>query len=187
MSITEILLIAFALAMDAFAVSIATGFSIRQVRIKHALTMGLWFGIFQAVMPVAGWYGGRTLHKFMSGFDHWIAFVLLAFIGGKMIYESMHIEEKEQEKKDPLGVRIMFVLAVATSVDAFAVGLSLALLRVSILLPVIVIGVITFIMSFAGVYIGARGSHFFERKIEVAGGLILIGIGVKILLSHLLA
>ena len=187
MSITEILLISFALAMDAFAVSVASGFIIRQVRIKHALTMGLWFGVFQAIMPVAGWYGGKTLYNFMSGFDHWVAFVLLAFIGSKMIYESLRIKDIEEDKKDPMNMRILFILAVATSIDAFAVGLSLAFLKVSILLPVLVIGAVTFAMSFAGVYIGARGSHFFEKKIEIIGGLILIGIGIKIFLSYILA
>ena len=184
MSLVQIFLIAFALAMDAFAVSVAAGFSIPKVRIRHALTYGAWFGGFQAIMPLAGWLGGRSLSRYISEIDHWIAFGLLVLIGGKMIYESFQIEEVEKEK-NPLDTKVLFLLAVATSIDAFAVGLSFALLKVTVLLPVVIIGVVTFVLSYAGVYLGAKGSHFFERKIEVVGGLILIAIGIKILWSHL--
>jgi putative Mn2+ efflux pump MntP len=186
MSLVQIFLIAFALAMDAFAVSVAAGFAIPKVRIRHALTYGLWFGAFQAIMPLAGWLGGRTLSRYISEIDHWIAFGLLLLIGGKMIYESFQIEEVEKEK-NPLDTKVLFILALATSIDALAVGLSFALLNVTVLLPVVIIGVVTFILSYAGVYIGAKGGHFFERKIEVVGGLILIAIGLKILWSHLVA
>lgn len=184
MSIIQIFLIAFALAMDAFAVSVAAGFAIPKVRIRHALTYGLWFGAFQAIMPLAGWLGGRSLARYINEVDHWIAFGLLVLIGGKMIYESFQIEEVEKER-NPLDTKVLFVLAVATSIDALAVGLSFALLQVTVLLPIVTIGVVTFLLSFAGVYIGAKGGHFFERKIEVLGGLILIAIGIKILWSHL--
>jgi putative Mn2+ efflux pump MntP len=172
--------------MDAFAVSIASGITIRQLHVRHALTIATWFGVFQAVMPLLGWLGGVTLNQWVSGVDHWIAFVLLAVIGGKMIYEAFKIEEVE-EKNNPLDVYVLFVLSVATSIDAFAVGLSLAMLKVKILRPVLIIGGITFAVSFAGVYLGRRIGHFFEKKIEVVGGLTLIGIGVKILADHLLA
>jgi putative Mn2+ efflux pump MntP len=185
MSLLQIILIAFALALDAFAVSVAAGFSIPKVRVRHAVTYAAWFGGFQAVMPLAGWCGGRTLARYISEVDHWIAFGLLALVGGKMIYESFRIEEQEKPK-DPLDVKMLFLLAVATSIDAFAVGLSFALLNVTVFLPVLIIGVVTFGMSYAGVYLGAKGSHFFERKIEVVGGLILIAIGIKILWSHLI-
>ena len=134
-------------------------------------------------MPLAGWFGGITLAKSISEIDHWIAFGLLVLIGGKMIYEAFRIEEQEKVK-DPLDVRMLFLLAVATSIDAFAVGLSFALLKVTVLLPILVIGVVTFCLSYAGVYLGAKGSHFGEQKIEIAGGLILIAIGIKILWSH---
>ncbi len=184
MSLLQIFLIAFALAMDAFAVSVAAGFAIPRVRLRHAFTYAAWFGGFQAIMPLAGWLGGRSLSRYISEIDHWIAFGLLVLIGGKMIYESFRIEEQEKVK-DPLDLKVLFLLAVATSIDALAVGLSFALLNVTVLLPILVIGVVTFIMSFAGVYLGEKGSHFFERKIEVIGGLILIVIGIKILWSHL--
>lgn len=184
MSILQIFLIAFALAMDAFAVSIAEGFAIPKVRIRHALTYAAWFGGFQAVMPLAGWFGGIKLAKYISEIDHWIAFGLLILVGGKMIYESFQIEEVEKEK-NPLDVKVLFMLAVATSIDAFAVGLSFALLNVTVLLPIVIIGVVTFCLSYAGVYLGSKGSHFGEQKIEVAGGLVLIAIGIKILWSHL--
>ena len=186
MPILQIVLIAFALAMDAFAVSVAGGFAIRRVRLRHALTYGLWFGGFQALMPLLGWLGGMTLTNYISSIDHWIAFVLLSGIGGKMIYESFQIKEVE-ESKDPLEPKTLFLLAVATSIDALAVGISFALLKVTVFIPALVIGVVTFGMSYVGVYIGAKGSHFFERKIEVAGGVILIAIGCKILWSHLMA
>jgi manganese efflux pump family protein len=155
MPILQIILIAFALAMDAFAVSVAGGFAIRRVRLRHALTYGLWFGGFQALMPLLGWLGGM-------------------------------IKEVE-ESKDPLEPKTLLLLAIATSIDALAVGLSFALLKVTVFIPALVIGVVTFGMSYVGVYIGAKGSHFFERKIEVAGGVILIAIGCKILWSHLMA
>lgn len=186
MPLLQILLIAVALALDAFAVSVAGGFAIRRVRHRHALTYGAWFGGFQALMPLLGWLGGITLTRYISRIDHWIAFALLTAIGGKMIYESFQIKEVE-ESKNPLSVRTLFLLAVATSIDALAVGLSFAVLKVTVFIPVLVIGLVTFVLSYVGVHLGARGSHFFERKIEVAGGLILIAIGIRILYTHLMA
>lgn len=185
MSLIQLIFIAFALAMDAFAVSVAGGFAIRRVHVRHALTYAVWFGGFQALMPLLGWAGGLTLAPYISSIDHWIAFVLLVGIGGNMIYESFQIKAVE-EPKNPLDGKVLFLLAVATSIDALAVGLSFAFLKVRVFLPILLIGVVTFCMSYAGVYLGAKGSHFFERKIEVAGGVILIAIGVKILISHLM-
>jgi len=178
--------IALALAMDTFAVSIASGLSARRFSLRHALTLGLWFGGFQALMPFVGWAGGIQMRALITGFDHWVAFGLLSFVGGKMIHESFKI--KAVEEKPPIPeARVMFVLAVATSIDALAVGVSLAMDNVAIVFPIIVIGLVTFLMSVLGLWIGSRGLHFFENKIEVAGGLILIGIGIKILVGHLLA
>jgi putative Mn2+ efflux pump MntP len=177
------LLIALGLAMDAFAVSVAGGVVIRRNKLKSALKFGSFFGSFQMVMPVIGWMAGLRLKGFITGIDHWAAFGLLAFIGGKMIYGSRKIDEEERQAS--FGLKEMIVLSVATSIDALAAGLSFAFLQVSIVLPVAVIGAVTFSLSFLGVMIGNTAGHFFERKLEAAGGLILIAIGVKILMEHL--
>lgn len=190
MNIVTILLIALGLAMDAFAVSVATGFSATRFRLVPALRMAISFGFFQAIMPLIGWYAGQGLRTLISGVDHWIAFALLAAVGGKMIYESRHIRDDEEEQRDHDGsvsfCRLMF-LSVATSIDALAVGLSLSFLNVAIALPATVIGIVTLILSLAGVYIGRRVGHLFENKIELIGGLILVGIGIKIVIEHLTA
>jgi len=170
--------------MDAFAVSITSGITIRYLRIKHALKIALFFGFFQAIMPVIGWLSGISLRNIISGVDHWVAFGLLSVIGCKMIYESFKLQSKE-EKIDPQKIYVLFILSIATSIDALAVGLSLSFLKVAIILPAIIIGIVTFLLSFLGVYVGNKAGHFFERKIEVIGGLILIGIGIKILVEHL--
>lgn len=186
MSIVLIIVTAFALAMDAFAVAIASGIAIHNLRLKHAVTIAVWFGLFQAIMPVLGWFAGNHVVKYVESCDHWIAFGLLFFIGAKMIYEAFQIDDAE-EKTNPLDSYVLFILSVATSIDAFAVGMSLAVMCVSILVPVVVIGVVTFVMSLAGVYIGDRSGHFFEKKIEIGAGVVLIGIGLKILIQGLLA
>lgn len=182
MNPVTIIFIAVALAMDAFAVSIASGIAIKNLKISHALTIAAWFGVFQAVMPLIGWLGGIKLRDLAGGVDHWIAFGLLSFVGIKMIYESFQMESVEK-KTDPLDVYVLFLLSVATSIDALAAGMSFAMLGVKIIMPVIVIGTVTFVFSFAGVWIGDRGGHFFEKKIEVAAGITLIIIGIKILLQ----
>ncbi|MBW2608913.1 MAG: manganese efflux pump [Deltaproteobacteria bacterium] len=184
MKMLTIILISIALAMDAFAVSIASGIAIKRLRIRHALTIASWFGLFQALMPIIGWLGGINIKDLVAGFDHWIIFGLLAFIGCKMIYESFQIDPIG--KKDPLDIHVLFLLSIATSLDAFAVGISFAILGISIITPVLIIGLITFVMSFIGVWLGDMGKHFFEKKIEIVAGLILIGIGVKVLLTHLM-
>lgn len=183
MDIFSISLIALGLAMDAFAVSITSGFAIKYIKIKNALMIAIFFGLFQAIMPVVGWLAGYTLKDFISGIDHWIAFGLLSIIGVKMIYESFKLSDKE--RVDPLNVSVLFVLSIATSIDALAVGISLSFLNISIALPSIIIGIITFLLSFMGVYIGNKLGHFFEKKIEILGGIILIAIGIKILIEHL--
>jgi len=170
--------------MDAFAVSIACGFAIKQLRLPHALRIAFSFGLFQAAMPLIGWLGGVRLKTILDDIDHWIAFAILSFIGAKMIYEATRIDAIEKQR-NPLEPRVLLALSVATSLDALAMGFSFALLNVAILTPVLVIGGVTFLISLAGVWIGDRGGHFFERKIEILSGLILIGIGVKIVVHHL--
>jgi len=184
----EVLFIALGLAMDAFAVSIASGATMKKLEIRNALKMGLFFGGFQTLMPVIGWLAGIGMKSFITGWDHWIAFSLLTMVGGKMIHEAFEIkrnEEKRGEKNCPFDTGILFMLAVATSIDALAVGITFSVLDVSIILPVLVIGAVTFVLSVAGVKIGVEGGHFFENKIEIFGGLVLIAIGLKILLEHL--
>ena len=180
----EILFIGLGLSMDAFAVAITSGSTIGRMKLRHAMLIASFFGAFQAIMPALGWLLGSWARNFVKDYDHWIAFVLLGVIGGKMIYESF-IDEEERAGDDPLNLYVLFMLAVATSIDALAVGVSLTFLDVSILLPALEIGAITFVLSFAGAYIGKIFGHLFEKKLEVLGGLVLIGIGCKILVEHL--
>lgn len=184
MDVLTIIALAVALAMDAVAVSVASGVVIKELHVRHALRIALFFGSFQAVMPVVGWLAGLGLKTFIAGVDHWVAFGLLTLIGGKMIYEALTLEQ-QKKRFDPLNVLVLLVLAVATSIDALAVGLSLSLLQVSIILPVIVIGAVTFVLSLVGVYVGDRFGHLFESKMEIVAGLILIAIGAKIVVEHL--
>ncbi|MCF7792994.1 MAG: manganese efflux pump MntP family protein [Candidatus Cloacimonetes bacterium] len=185
MDFITIFVIAVGLAMDAFAVSIASGVTLKCFRAKPAFRVAIFFGGFQALMPVLGWLAGSTFHKYIQAFDHWVAFGLLVFIGGKMIYESFMITEAES-KCNPNNIKTVFILAIATSIDALAVGLSFSVLNVAIIEPVIIIGIVTFILSLLGVYIGGKFGSLFENKIELIGGLVLIGIGIKILIEHLL-
>lgn len=184
MDVITILIIAIGLAMDAFAVSIVSGLTLAHIRVRNALTVALFFGSFQALMPLIGWLSGNTLKGYISGFDHWVAFGLLCAIGCKMIYESFKLES-DKENVDPQKIGALFVLAIATSIDALAVGISLSFLDVAIIIPALIIGLVTFLLSFGGVYVGNKFGHFFERKMELVGGLVLIGIGIKILIEHL--
>ena len=184
MNIFTILFIAFGLAMDAFAVSITSGIAIKRLRIEHALRIGLFFGSFQAAMPVIGWLAGMSLRGFIFGVDHWVAFGLLSLIGGKMVYESLKMEPEKKET-NPLNVYVLLILSLATSIDALAVGLSFAFIKIAIITPAILIGIVTFLLSFLGAFVGNRLGHFFENKIELVGGFILIVMGMKILLEHL--
>ena len=186
MGLLTIILIALALAMDAFAVSVASGIAIKELRIRHALIIGAWFGLFQAVMPVLGWVSGIGLRSLITGIDHWIVFGLLFLIGCKMIYESFQLDPMKS-RTDPMQIHVLFSLSIATSLDAFAAGVSFAMLGISIITPIIIIGAVTFVLSFMGVLLGDRGSHFFEKRMEMAAGIILIAIGVKILIDHLMA
>jgi putative Mn2+ efflux pump MntP len=184
MDVITIIIIALALAVDSFAVSIACGITVNNLRITKAIKIATFFGFFQTLMLLLGWLGGVNLIVFISSIDHWIAFGLLSVIGIRMIYGSIKSEKKIIPNKQ-LGFRILTILSIATSIDALAVGISYALLDVFILTPILVIGIVTFSMAFLGVIIGRRFGHFFEKKIQIVGGVILIGIGIKILLEHL--
>lgn len=186
MKLLTILLIAVGLSMDAFAVAVVTGSMYRGFKVGHALRMALFFGGFQALMPVIGFLAGLGLMDYIAPYDHWIAFALLFLVGGKMIYESFQIEVVERNR-DPSNLLVLLLLSFATSIDALAVGITLSLLKMPILLAVTIIGVVTFILSYGGVAIGKRFGHFFESKVEIVGGLILIAIGVKIVIEHLTA
>jgi putative Mn2+ efflux pump MntP len=180
----EIFFIALGLSMDCFAVAIASGFAIRGLRMRHAFTISFSFGAFQAAMPLIGWLTGRSFSSQIINVDHWLAFALLVFIGSKMMYESFTMKKLEEDPS-PLHLRRLLLLSMATSIDALAVGLSLSLLNTSIAAPALMIGAVAFILSFVGVYIGNYMGASFENKLEAFGGVILIGIGVKILIEHL--
>ncbi|HEY5505682.1 MAG TPA: manganese efflux pump MntP family protein [Sedimentisphaerales bacterium] len=183
MELLAVIAIAVGLAMDTFAVSIVTGAAYKQLHLRHTLRMAGFFGGFQALMPVVGYLAGLTVRQYVSNYDHWIAFGILAAVGLKMIYESFKIKE-ERRTPNPANLAVVFALAVATSIDALAVGITLSLITSAIALAVIIIGVVTFGLSFAGVYIGKKFGHFFEGGIEAIGGLVLIGLGIKIVLQH---
>lgn len=183
----EFLLIGIGLSMDAFAVSICKGLAMRKVNKKQALVIGLFFGGFQALMPFIGWALGIQFQSHITNIDHWIAFVLLVFIGGKMIVEAVKPEEEEavEVMDPPLDIKEMFLLAIATSIDALAVGVTFAFLDYPIVEAISIIGVTTFIISIGGVYVGNFFGSRYKNKAELAGGLILVLLGVKILLEHL--
>jgi manganese efflux pump family protein len=185
MELITVLVIAVGLSMDAFAVSLSKGMTLRVGGVGTGLKLAAFFGAFQAFMPWIGWLGGRALREQISTVDHWVAFGLLLLIGGKMIYEAFRIEVKEEGKAP--GLAELLILSVATSIDALVVGVSFAFLKMSILIPILVIGTVTFALAFLGVLTGKRLGRLFGKKVEIAGGLILIGIGVKILLEGLMA
>lgn len=178
-----IILIALALAMDSFSVSITRGFTNnKNSLLLEALKTGFFFGLFQAIMPLIGWLAGLSVIDFIEGFDHWIAFGLLILIGVRMIYESLSKESKQIVYSS--SHKVLLILSIATSIDALAVGLSLSFLETSIIIPALIIGIITFSLSFFGVFIGEKFGSYFE-KIAVLGGVILILIAVRILVEHL--
>ena len=183
MGMLELFLLAVGLSMDALAVAICKGLSIRQLKVRHALIVGLWFGVFQALMPAIGYFLGSAFTELITAVDHWIAFVLLAIIGGNMIREALSGDEEDCNPS--LAFPGMFMLAVATSIDALAVGITFAFLRVNIVAAVLFIGVCTFFISAAGVKIGNVFGTRFKAKAELFGGCVLVLIGLKILLEHL--
>lgn len=177
--------IALALAMDAFAVALAAGAVISPLTGRHLFRLGFHFGLFQALMPIAGWLAGLTVQKWIADYDHWIAFALLAFVGGRMIKEAFEKDE-ETTPSDPTRGFTMLMLSVATSIDALAVGLSLAMLDVSVWMPSVVIGVVAGVLTVIGMLLGRRMRGNLGKWVEVSGGLVLCGIGLKILLDHTL-
>ncbi len=185
MHLLEIFIIALGLAMDAFAVSVSSGVVIHKLHVRHAMRIAAFFGGFQAIMPLIGWSVGRLAIDYIQAYDHWVAFVLLVAIGGKMIYEAKWCAEHEQDKSDPLDLKVLLMLAIATSIDALAVGVTFSCLQTDILAPVIIIGLVTFLISLAGVYIGDYFGNVFGDSLEIFGGVILIGIGLKILIQAL--
>lgn len=183
MTLFEIILIALGLAMDALAVSICKGLSMRSFNLKNSLIIGSYFGIFQALMPLLGYLLGTTFSELVVSIDHWIAFILLSIIGLKMINDSLKSENND--KNDKLDMKTMIGLAIATSIDALAIGITLAFFKISILKVILIIGFITFTISFIGVIIGNKFGDKFQGKAEIIGGGILVLIGLKILLEHL--
>lgn len=183
MGLIELFLIAVGLSMDAFAVSVCKGLAMPKCTFKKATIVGLWFGGFQALMPAIGYVLGAQFQEAIASIDHWIAFVLLALIGGNMIHEALDNDEEEADAS--LDVKTMFLLAVATSIDALAIGITFAFLKVNIIPAVCFIGIVTFIISFAGVKIGNVFGTRYKNKAEIVGGVILILLGLKILLEHL--
>ena len=183
MGILELILIAIGLGMDAFAVSICKGISMPKMNWKKAIIIGLYFGIFQALMPVIGFTLGKTFENLVTSIDHWIAFGLLLIIGIKMIIDAF--KEDNVSVNDSVNWKVMIILAIATSIDALAVGITFAFLQVNLLLAISIIGIITFILCVIGTKIGNNFGNKFENKAEILGGIVLIFIGVKILLEHL--
>ena len=186
--VIELFLLGVGLSMDAFAVAVCKGLGMRKLNKKQALIIGLYFGGFQALMPFVGWLLGSQFQKYITSIDHWIAFILLGFIGGKMMIEALH-EWNEEETVDvidaPIDHKNMLVLAVATSIDALAVGITFAFLNTPILEAITIIGITTLVISIAGVVVGNFFGSKYKSKAEFVGGLILVLLGLKILLEHL--
>ena len=189
MSILEIWLLAVSLAIDCFTVSITSGIILHRIRWGIFLKMAFLFGLFQAAMPFLGWLGASRFNHLIETYDHWIAFALLAFLGIRMIRE--HFKDEEERSFDPTRMKVILTLAVATSIDALAVGISFAFTGFrtlsSLLYPLTAIGIASFVISLAGSLIGVFFGQRFNLRVEIFGGLVLIGIGVKILFEHLLA
>ena len=183
MGTIELLLLSIGLAMDAFAVSICKGISMKKMNWKKAVIIGIYFGGFQALMPVIGYFLGTAFESIITNIDHWVAFILLGIIGGNMIKESFGNES--ENCNDDVGFKTMIILAIATSIDALAVGITFAFLKVNLVAAISMIGVITFALSVVGTKIGNKFGDKYESKAELVGGIILVLLGIKILLEHL--
>lgn len=184
MTLFEIVLVGVGLSMDAFAVSICKGLSMKKLKWKNAVIVGAYFGIFQAIMPLSGYLLGTTFSDLVISIDHWIAFILLAVIGGKMLKEAY--SNNEEDENDNFDFKTMLVLAIATSIDALAIGITFAFFEINIIKAISIIGFLTFTISAIGVIIGNKFGHKFQGKAEIVGGAILILIGLKILVEHLM-
>lgn len=189
MGILAVILLGVGLSMDALAVSIANGIAIKDLKLRHCLKVAVFFGLFQAIMPILGYLGGKYIQVWIESFDHWVAFILLAIIGGKMLADGLKKEKAEDgcpvPQTCPTETKKLLVMAVATSIDALAVGITLAVAGTNIWAAAAMIGTITFTISFLGVLLGKQLGCLFEKKAAILGGLVLIGIGVKILIEHL--
>ena len=185
MNLITVIIIAIGLAMDTFAVSIVSGSTNKQLKIRQALLMAIFFGGFQFFMPLVGSLAGLGLKGYIADYDHWVAFGLLAAVGSKMIYESFKMEPTKKNLNFS-NIFVLLILSVATSIDALAVGVTISLITTSVARAAIIIGLVTFTMSYLGVFIGKKFGHFFESRVEAIGGIVLIGIGLKIVLEHLL-
>lgn len=177
--------IAVALAMDAFAVALAAGLTLPRLTGRHLFRFGFHFGLFQAMMPVLGWLAGTGLRRFIEAYDHWLAFALLAGVGGKMLWDAWADQDEERRAKDPTRGMSLVMLSLATSIDALAIGLSLAVLGVNIWLPALVIGLTAGVLTLVGMLLGRRIAASWGPRVEVAGGLLLLMIGIRILVEHL--
>jgi putative Mn2+ efflux pump MntP len=186
MPFLELLLIALSMTMDAFAVSLGAGTTGRTEGPRPKFRLSFHFGLFQFLMPIIGWLAGTTIESYIQSFDHWIAFILLAFVGGRMLWSGFHPGDDRRKDSDLSRGWTLVLLSIAVSIDALAVGLSLGLIGVSIWYPAIVIGVVTSLLSLAGLFIGDRLGKQFGAAMEILGGLVLLGIGIRILVSHLL-
>ena len=176
--------LALALAMDAFAVALGTGAVLSRLTGRHLFRLGFHFGLFQALMPVIGWLAGLTIIQWVEAWDHWIAFSLLAIIGGRMVYEAFSDEEKANDRDPTKGLSLV-LLSIATSIDALAVGFSLSVIGVSIWMPALVIGLVAGVLTIVGMLLGGRIGDRWGSRVEIFGGLVLIAIGFKILIEHL--
>ncbi len=186
MGLLELFLIGIGLSMDAFAVAVCKGLNMHRFKTGHAIVIACFFGGFQALMPLIGWFLGSQFESYITSIDHWIAFVFLCFIGANMIKESLHEEDQEMENgNEKLNVKELVILAIATSIDALAVGITFAFLKIEIIPAITLIGCTTFVLSMLGVMIGYNFGARFQNKAQFAGGVILILIGLKILLEHL--
>lgn len=183
MSLAEIAAIAIGLSMDAFAVSVGKGLASKDIKVRNALSAGIWFGVFQGLMPVLGYYLGKSCQSLVESVDHWIAFGMLFLIGANMIREAL--SDKEDNSNSSFSARTMFVMAIATSIDALACGISFAFLDYDILPAASFIAATTFVFSFAGIYLGHLAGGKFHKPSQVLGGVILMLIGIKILVEHI--
>ncbi|TYB31031.1 MAG: hypothetical protein FXF47_06300 [Candidatus Mcinerneyibacterium aminivorans] len=184
MNLIYIFAIAVSVAIDAFVVGIAYGFELRKINLKHFFLISIFFSFFQMFMPVIGFLLINSLKQYIIQIDHWIIFFILTFVGGKMIYDAFWVEDKVFDKCN-FNYKILFLLSIATSIDAFSIGLTLPLLDYNLFLTVVIIGVVTFLLVFLAIYLGKVLGKIFDEKIDIIGGIILIALGVKILLEHL--
>lgn len=186
MNVLVIVLIGIGLAMDSFAVAIGTSITLKHLSFRQIFRMTFHFALFHILMPLLGWYAGTTIHRWISMWDHWLAFALLVFIGGKAIYSAFHDKDETDREFDPTRGMSLVILALATSIDAFGVGMSFAMLNMQILFPALIIGSVIAVFTVTGMLLGCKLGNVFGKRVEILGGLILIAIGLKILIEHLM-